>query len=100
MIDKETKEILSDADHVRNMVNSQGWGYVKGKLDDLILDLQNINNLDMTNVDSLNAQIAARKMAVDVIFGWLKLHVYGFVEQQEANNQPLPTQPENFIERE
>lgn len=98
--DKETKEILSEADHVKAMLGSDGWKSVKGKLDVRILDLQNINNLDTTDVSTLGQQLAARKMAVDIIFTWLKADVYGFVEQQESNNQKLIDEGvENFIGR-
>lgn len=84
-MDKETKEILSEADHVKNMLESDGWKSIKAKLDARILDLQNINNLDITQ--SLEHQLLGRKMAVSEIWNWLKDDVYGFVEQQESNNK-------------
>lgn len=97
---KETQQILTEADHVRSMTDSEGWKSVKGKLDAKILDLQNINNLDMTELSTLPAQLAARKMAVDIIWAWLKTDVYGFIEQQEANNQKAKDkEQENFIGR-
>jgi hypothetical protein len=98
--EKETSEILTEADHVKAMIDSDGWKSIKGKLDTRILDLQNINNLDMTDVTTLQSQLAARKMAVDIIFDWLKSDVYGFVEQQESNAQKLIDTPESFINRE
>lgn len=98
MDDAETKQILSEADQVKSMLESDGWKLVKSKLDARILDLQNINNLDLTKLESVNTQIAARKMAVDEIFGWLKGDVYGFVEQQEKNNQSLMERAEQFID--
>lgn len=98
MSESETQKILTDADHVRAMVESDGWKVVKPKLDDKILDLQNINNLDVTDPTSLSTQLAARKMAVDFIFAWLKNDVYGFIEQQESNNQQLLTKEESYID--
>lgn len=99
--DKETLQILTEADHVRSMTESEGWKSVKGKLDAKILDLQNINNLDLVDVTTLPTQLAARKMAVDIIWSWLKGDVYGFIEQQEANNQKeKDKEQENFIGRE
>lgn len=98
--DKETKEILSTADHVKSMIQSDGWKHVYGRLQERILDLQNINNLDMTKVDTLATQLAARKMAVDEMWAWLKLDVFGFVEQQETNNQKQDVIKDSFIERE
>jgi len=101
MEDKDTQKIASEADHVKSMIESDGWKSVKGKLDARILDLQNINNLDLADVNTLPAQLAARKMAVDIIFTWLKADIYGFVEQQESNNQKLiDAGVEAFIGRE
>ncbi len=84
-LDAESQKVLTEADHVKNMTNSEGWKIVKDKLDALILDLQNINNLDLTDLTTLSTQLGARKMASDIIFGWLKNDVYGFIEQQESN---------------
>lgn len=99
--DKDTQQILTEADHVRSMIESDGWKSIKGKLDLKILDLQNINNLDTDKIDTLPAQLAARKMAVEIIFTWLKSDVYGFVEQQHSNSQKILDKGiEDFIGRE
>lgn len=99
-MDKETKEILSDADHIRSLLDSDGWKIIKAKLDSRILDLQNIHNLDMSDISTLAAQLASRKMAVDIIWSWLKQDVVGFVEQQESNAAKVIEKGiENFIER-
>ena len=97
--DADTSKVLTDAEHVRNLVESQGWAVIKSKLDARILDLQNINNLDLTDPATLNVQLASRKMAVDSIWGWLKEDVYGFIEQQEKNSADLTEKGEQFIER-
>jgi len=97
--DKDTQEILTEADHVKYMTESDGWKSVKGKLDQKILDLQNMANLDRTK--PLEAQIDGRMMAADIFFQWLKNDIYGFVEQQEANNQKmLDKNVDDFIGRE
>lgn len=99
--DKETSELLTEADHVKSMLDSDGWKSVKAKLDHRILDLQNINNLDLSKVETLPAQLAARKMAVEFIWAWLNSDVYGFVDQQESNSQKLAQKEgEEFIGRE
>lgn len=95
--DKDTQEILTEADHVKNMTESEGWKSVKGKLDQRILDLQNMANLDRAK--PLEAQIDGRMYAADIFFQWLKQDIYGFVEQQEANNRPKPVENEPFIEQ-
>lgn len=98
-LDKDTQQILSEADHVKSLTLSEGWKIVKAKLDQRVLDLQNINNLDLTKIETLPQQLAARKMAVQEIFAWLQADVYGFVEQQETNNQKGAAKSEAFINR-
>lgn len=95
--DKDTQEILTEADHVKAMTESDGWKSVKGKLDQKILDLQNMANLDRAK--PLEAQIDGRMMAAEIFFNWLRDDIYGFVEQQEANNRPKPVENEPFIEQ-
>lgn len=96
----ETGEQLTDADHVRSMLDSKGWGYVHGKLVNRVMDLQNIYNLDMSDPTTVNIQLAARKMAVETIRDWLKADVIGFVEQQVSNTQDLTEKTSEFIGRE
>ena len=97
--DNDTQQILTEADHVRSLTLSDGWRLIKAKLDARIIDLQNIANLDMTKIDTLPQQLAARQMAVGMIFDWLKADIYGFIEQQENNNQLLKEKQEDFIGR-
>lgn len=99
-LDAETQKQLTDAEEVANLLESKGWGVIKPKLDALILDLQNIANIDMANVDTLATQLAARRMATDLIYGWLKRDVYGFVEQAQANAPTPDKQDESYIVRE
>lgn len=82
--DAETQKNLTDAEKVLLTLGSEGWAIIKAKLDEKILDLQNINNLDFTTEQSVLFDLKARKMAADLLFNWLKIDVYGFVEQQRA----------------
>lgn len=100
MDDKETKEILTEADHVKSMLNSDGWKSVKAKFDVRVLDLQSIKNIDTTKPETINIQLAARIMAVEYMMDWIKQDVIGFVEQQENNTARLTdTGIESFINR-
>lgn len=99
--DQDTKKILSDADHVKAMTESDGWKIVKAKLDERIIDLQSMATLDRTKPETLNIQIDGRLLAVDTMFTWLKADIYGFVEQQELNNQKMLEKGiDSFIGRE
>lgn len=81
----EHKQNLTEAEHIRHMVDSSGWNSVYPKLSARILDIQNINNLaDVTDPQQLLIEIKARKLAADTMYAWLKQDVYGFIEQQSA----------------
>lgn len=88
-VDSETKKELSDGEEVANLLESRGWGIVKPKLDNFILDLQNINNLDDSKPETLSIQLAARRLASELLYTWLQNNVYGYAEQQKANAEML-----------
>jgi hypothetical protein len=94
--DSETAQILTEADEIKNLTESRGWGIIKAKLDAKILDLQNISNIDENN---LAIDLKARLLASRFLFAWLKEDVYGVIEQQEANSQALIEKSDAFVER-
>jgi hypothetical protein len=99
-LDIETKKELSDGEEVSNLLESRGWGIIKPRLDNRIIDLQNINNLDDTKPETLSIQLAARKMASDLLFAWLQSDVYGYAEQQKVNAQSLIEKDDTgFVDR-
>lgn len=82
--------ILSvEAQHIQNLIESDGWKIVEQKVRDRILDLQNINNIDEAN---LAVDLKARIMASKLLFDWLKSDVYGAVEQASAAVTPKPSE--------
>lgn len=93
-------EQLTTAHHVESMLGSNGWKYAYEKFTQRILDLQNINNLDLTKPETLSIQLAARKMAVDEMWAWMKGDVMGFVEQQKVAAEKLGEKVDSFIGRE
>lgn len=99
-VDAETQEQITDGEQVDLMLEGRAWGIVHAKLNEKILDLQNINNIDVTDPTTLATQLLGRKLASDLLFAWLKNDVFGFAQQQRENN-PLPIEKdkEGFIER-
>lgn len=91
MLDTETKEHLTESDHIRAMLDSEGWKIVKGRLDTKILDLQSILNLDLDNPEKLSIELLGRNLAIQTLMTWLKADVYGALEngelQQESTTQ-------------
>ncbi len=98
IVDKETQKVFSDADHVRSMLGSIGWTLSKAKLDALIIDLQNINNLDLEKPETLATQLMGRKMASELLFVWLK-DLYGMVEQVDVSRMSQKVAGDDYIGR-
>ena len=98
-MDAETKQILTDAEEIRAMTSGDGWKIVKAKLDERIIDLQNINNLNVDELDTIGAQIAARKMASELIYEWLKNDVFGAVEARDVNIANPKNNEESYVDR-
>lgn len=90
-LDPESQKQLTDAEEVQLMLNSKGWAIAKQKLDEKILDLQNIANLDEQN---LAVDLKARIMASKILFEWAKNDVYGFVHQVNTNLSSPQENPE------
>ena len=98
-MDSETQKLQTDADKVIGMLNSDGWQVIHAKLNERIIDLQNINNIDTSDPATLGAQVAARILASQLLFDFLKKDVYGFVEQQSVNAAVPPPKDDEIIER-
>lgn len=99
-VDNETKKELSDVEHIRLMTETKGWQLAYAALTNKILDLQNINNVDVTNVDTMVIDLKARKMAAEMLFDWAKSGIYGRIEQAENAKDALIDKPDSdFITR-
>lgn len=96
--DPEEKKLLTQADHVANMLGSEGWTYARDRFNEKIMDLQNIHNIDMEKPDTLNIQLAARVLAVKEMMVWMN-GLYGFVEQQVGNANKLKKQVDPIFDR-
>jgi hypothetical protein len=81
-LDQESQQQLTEAQEVALMLKGTAWSVVEQKLRDKILDVQNINNIDPSN---LEIDLKARVMCAKILYDWLKDDIYGFVEQVKAN---------------
>lgn len=99
--DKDTATELTDAEHLSMMTQGKGWSIAYHKLTEAILDLQNINNVDTSSIESMTVDLKARKIAADMLFNWVKRDIYGTVEQAEVAKQALMNEQDNtYIGRE
>lgn len=95
-LDEESQRQLTDSEEVARMLKSAGWQIVEQKLKDKILDVQNIHNIDESN---LAVDLKARIMCAKMLFEWMKDDIYGFVEQAEANLRKPEDAPDDYISR-
>lgn len=101
MDEAEEAQLKSDAEEIEAMLHTRGWQLVRAKLDEEILDLQNINNIDTSDPATMQIDLRGRVLAFRLLVDFLKNDVYGFVEQQrqaqEASSDNKAT--ESFINR-
>lgn len=71
-MDKETQNAVRQNAEVEAVLATEGWQMIYRMAQDKILDLQSINNLDLTTTESAILDIKARRMASQVILDWLK----------------------------
>lgn len=93
----EDSKQTTEAEHIRNMTESDGWKIIYPKLSTFILDLQNINNIDMTSLNTLATQLAARKMASDLIYAWLRQDVFGAIETMNMQKGAVETDDDTVL---
>lgn len=99
-LDTETKQELTDAEHIRLMTETKGWQLVKAKLDAKIIDLQMIGNVEGTTADEKVRNMEVRAGVVAMLYDWLKNDVYGRIEQ--AGNAQVALQDKadsDFVDR-
>lgn len=92
-MNEDTKKVLTEGETLRLLIEGDGWALARGKLVNLILDLQNINNLDASDPQALIVDLKARKTAADILYGWLR-DIEGTAEQH-VNNQPARVKPQS-----
>lgn len=71
-MDKETKEIVTEAKMVKDLLSNDGWPIARARLTDRILDLVNIENVDESSMERMAIDLKARKLASTILFDWLK----------------------------
>lgn len=95
ILDQDTEKQLSDSEEIRLMTQGRGWSIVRDKLNERILDLQNINNLPDADPAVMMNELKARVLASKLIFAFLKEDVYGAIEQGEASRVSVIEKKEN-----
>lgn len=72
-MDKETTEILTEGESMRELTTSRGWRLAKIKLLDKIVELDSISSLetDRDAADMLQ-EINGRQVVIKMVLDWIK----------------------------
>lgn len=101
-LDTETKAEITAGEKIEYMTMTEGWALVFESLKERILDLQNLNNIDDSSPEHAVNDLRARKLAVDLLWAWVKVDVTGAVEQYRNNLKTLNdprAQDEGYLDR-
>lgn len=98
-MDKEEKKILTEGELLKLLMEHDGWAILYQKFSDKIMDLQFIANVDDSTPEKAFLDMQSRKLAVNLLWDWMKNDIIGTVEQHNSNNN-LQKPVKSYIIRE
>lgn len=93
-IDPETEQIKAIGKALKEMTETDGWGFARARLTDKILSLQNAFDIEESNPEEMVRELKARKIATQILYDWLKTDIEGEVAQLQIN---LPSTTNSYI---
>ncbi len=95
-VDPETKKITDEQKAVREMTQSEGYGFVKQRLINRISALIDISNLDMKlTPEALAVEAKSKKLAAEILLLFLSVDIEATAEMAEP--QGLTLNEESYI---
>ena len=94
----DKQKIITDGEAIRETIKSNGWGLIRRKLTDKIMDLQSVMNIEAKTPEEAVNDIRARKSSIEILVSWLK-DVEGDLEQYEDNKNLLLDEEYDIIRR-
>lgn len=70
-MDKETQKQISDADRIRQTLETPGWEIIEKKLDDIILTVTDIRNLEGKTKEERLDELEKKEAAVSLLEHWV-----------------------------
>jgi hypothetical protein len=71
-MDKDTQEIISQAQYIKDMIESDGWRIAKRRLVEFAVKMTSTNILDKTKSDTaIVKELRANERAQNIIIKWL-----------------------------
>jgi hypothetical protein len=69
-MNEETKKVLSEAEHLKGLVKSDGWKIVKRRLLEKMSDYGSILNFDEQDPAKLFQLVGANQQAIKLVISW------------------------------
>ena len=101
--DQETQKILTEGEHLLNLVKGEGWQIARkrlfGAMDD-VDSIQNIDDLESKDNAKIVAEMLARKIAIDLVKGWFD-EIDGLVQShvQQIRTSRIDEDQDGYIKR-
>lgn len=71
-MDNETKAVLSEQEHLLDLIGRKGWEIARARLTARVLDLQNAFNIEDMTPEKMVIDLQARKLASTILYDFLK----------------------------
>ena len=98
-LDKDTQKVFAEGQEIVDMVKSPGWGQAKHFLIESALSIGNIMTIKGDDPSKVMIQLAARQMAVETLFNWIR-DIEGTAAQHLSNSEEfLKLQREEYVMR-
>jgi len=70
-MDKETKQVISEAERIKYTIDTEGWKIMSRILEDLLEANDSISNLDTIKPEEVLNEIKSRRLAGSIIKDWI-----------------------------
>lgn len=96
--DRETQKVLSDQEKIKLLTEHDGWGIVRKKLLDKLMDMGSILNIQDLSPDKITVEVAGRQLAFQVLKEWLD-EVEGTAQQFKNNSELYKEVKDDYLVR-
>ena len=69
--DKETTKVLTDAEKIKNVTDSEAWKLMMHMLNDILASNDSLTDIIGEDKDKMFQEIAARQLAIKMVKDWV-----------------------------
>jgi ribosomal protein S8 len=100
-MDKETKQVATEASILDELVQHEGYKIFKTKMLQKVSYLIDITTIDMeVEPSQLAIELKAREKASKIILDLIRIEIEGTIQQAKTNTQPFTLKENDYIIRE